>query len=199
MCTTRGGFWLSPASLMAVSAALFHFPVGFSRLLPLRTNSLVFCIFRTLFKSPYPSHSIGLTASSAQNVISRLFIRLRTLLKIGSLASLFESAPCALFCKNTGGRGVHLSNRTPLSLFDLLASCSPLRSLRSRPPGLRSTRLESWWREELRPSFSVSAVSLPFPILEHGPCTLAQSDSKGRARHSPLLLSFRLSREAQLC
>ena len=103
---------------MAVPAAVLDFPLGFSRLLSSRTNAFVFCTFRTLFKSVYPSHSIGFTASSSENVISRLFMRLRTLLKIGSLASPFESAPCALFCKNRGVGGAHLSNRSSLSRRD---------------------------------------------------------------------------------
>ena len=41
-----------------------------------------------------------------QNVISSLFMRLRTLSKTGYPASPVKSAPCTLFCKTRGGRGV---------------------------------------------------------------------------------------------
>jgi hypothetical protein len=111
-----------PAVVRLPRASRGHPSVGPSRIITCKSKLFVFCTLRTLLKSPYTSHSIGFTASSAQNAISRLFIRLRTLLKTGSPASLFESEPCALFRENRGGRGVHPSKRMPLSLVDRMSS-----------------------------------------------------------------------------
>ena len=99
------GFCIPDAAPGVVPAAVPHLPVEPSRIIARQPKPFVFCIFRTLFKSPYPSHSTGLTAPSAQNVISSLFRRLRTLSKTGSATSPFESALYALFRKTPGGGG----------------------------------------------------------------------------------------------
>ena len=137
---------------MYVPAVVLDLSVGPSHIIAYKSKPFVFCTFRTLFKSAYPSHSIGLTASSAQNIISRLFIRLRTLLKTGSPANLFESEPCTLLRKNTGGRGVrtrrllmiHLNLRLSMllllrhSTFDIRPASSIPHS-RLCPGGERET------------------------------------------------------------
>ena len=130
---------------MYVPAAVVQLSLRPSRIIARKSKPIVFCSLRTLFKSPYPSHSIGLTASGTQNVISSRFTRLRTLLKTGSSANLFESAPCALFRKNMGGRGYIFQTERVCPYSILRRRCAKMRrrissTLRPRKQALHAER-----------------------------------------------------------
>ena len=151
MCVLLGEASRSPQQdLMIVPATVFELSLGPSRIIACQSKPFVFCIFRTLFKSTYPSHSFGFTASSSQNVISSLFMRLRTLLKTGSSASPFESAPCALFGQNMGGRGgTSFKQSASFPLRSCVVLCAS--ALSSLPYFRWSTRLLRRTRGNLNP------------------------------------------------
>ena len=141
---------VAPAAVRLPRASRGHSPLGFSRLIACQSKPFVFCIFRTLFKSPYPSHSIGLTASSAQNVISSLFKRLRTLSKTGSPAKSVESILCAHFAKNTGGRGTAFKQNTSVRLRPSVVPPRSVQRFQRTPIGAPTT-----------PNISVTSTLFP--------------------------------------